>query len=445
MDDKEFEILSAKAREIMEMGRIPEPGSPEADIMKRYDTFLAGARRQLSEYIQDTKGELPNGINDIVRREYVKTVKNILEEGRTPSPDSYEAKVLANFDEILKNEQDTIASFDSKNKSEEIDDSLEALPSPNKNMYVEDGLTSNKQIYRPSLLERIKVKLSGVKDKIDKTIQREFRYRQFRRFKDYTFGDYFDEIVNRHRMNDQRRSVERQTSIINNIEQTPENEEYIEKLKSARDAAQRRLEAIRTTMKGQRGFAFIEEENGIKKDIPKEEKTQKGETTQNLSDPNYLKMIAGRGEGLGQFRTNYRIVSRSQTRHAISATAYAAIFAIVFVAMDYTMGNLDPAFLDPANITNGMSGISGLINRLLPIAKEGIDKLRSINTTTDINEIMNNAPAQLVMEAGALALSTIGLIRQTILARRARFQRRELEDQNYLNIGNDVDDVARRM
>ncbi len=58
---------------------------------------------------------------------------------------------------------------------------------------------------------------------------------------------------------------------------------------------------------------------------------------------------------------------------------------------------------------------------------------------------MNNVPAQLVMEAGALALSTIGLIRQTILARRARFQRRELEDQNYLNIGNDVDDVARRM
>ena len=192
MDDREFEILSAKVREIYESGRVPEPGSVEAEIVKRYDNYLKNKRSELSGIIpKDIQGEVPSGMNDVIKREYILSVRKMLEEGRTPEPGSIEAKILANFDAILKNEQSELSDFLSKKGSDEIvltqtpyDDTLETLPSSNMHVDLEKKTTSNKQIYKPSLIERIRAGLAGVKDKVDRTVQREFRYRQFRRFKD---------------------------------------------------------------------------------------------------------------------------------------------------------------------------------------------------------------------------------------------------------------------
>lgn len=449
MDNNEYEILAAKVREIIEQGVIPKPGSPEADILKRYDTYLKNLRSQISEFLPNIENNIfnvPAGINDIVKKEYVKSALDILKHGSSARPGSPEEEIIKTCDAIIKDEQSQISSFTSSKQAVYEDepvntntDGEEKISQANYNELntkTNDDLhiTSNKQIYRPSLLDKIKAALSEKKDAFDKTIQREFRYRQFRRFKDYSFSDYVDEIFNRHRMNNQQRNIDRQTAIINRIDNTPENAEYIDNLKKARDEAQRRLESIRNAMKGQRGFAFIEEEDGIQKDVSKDDKKP------SLNDPNYLKMIAGRGEGLGQFRTNYTIITRSQNRHAISTIAYAGLFAILYSAFIYTAQNIDPALLGTPS-----GGFTGLVNQLLPVVREGLDKLKSISTTNDIGEILNNAPAQLILEACALALTTVGLGRQASRLGRARIQRTLMEDQSYLNIGDDVDDIARRM
>ncbi len=297
-------------------------------------------------------------------------------------------------------------------------------------------------------------KIKGVYGKLDAKHKDRIHKRQIRFLKGYKFKNFEDEKYIKNRYHNQEKQINFLNKKIEQMIKLGATKEDIDEAVKVRDSLSRRLYGMKTIMKDQMGFDFISEEEKEKSKDAWNEYNKKTDTIgsayglvkneykdlnslqKDVKNPNYLKMIAAHGEGLGQFRTSYSKIVRSERKLRNSELVSALLFSSAFLATYLAMRNI--------GITSYSEFNAETFTTISKAVEDGINNLKQMNSS-NIGEILSNASTSLVLSASAFATSTLLTIKKARDYKKVQEERMLMEDQNYLNIGDDVDNIARRM
>ena len=279
-------------------------------------------------------------------------------------------------------------------------------------------------------------KIKGVYGKLDAKHKDRIHKRQIRFLKGYKFKNFEDEKYIKNRYHNQEKQINKKKKKIEQMIKLGATKEDIDEAVKVRDSLSRRLYGMKTIMKDQMGFDFISEEEKEKSKDAWNEHKDLNSLQKDVKNPNYLKMIAAHGEGLGQFRTSYSKIVRSERKLRNSELVSALLFSSAFLATYLAMRNI--------GITSYSEFNAETFTTISKAVEEGINNLKQINSS-NIGEMLSSASTGLVLSASALATSTLLTIKKAKDFRKVHDERMLMEDQNYLNIGDDVDNIARRM
>lgn len=158
-----------------------------------------------------------------------------------------------------------------------------------------------------------------------------------------------------------------------------------------------------------------------------------------LNDPNYLKMIAARGEGLGQYRQRYKILKRNDKRYRLHQIATGTITALGVAGMMWAIEKMNPGYLS-INST-----LSQDMQSLVETGKNIVERVMSDPSFANVCQILKEG-------SGVFGFSTVvsaiygGRFVRTNRARVAnQYEIETMEEENYLNIKDDTERIARGM